>query len=164
MSPIIHDTMRGLCALTISLAGAVPAMAQSGPASSSGSSPVPDPSSAARAWSGYRPGTGWTRGAPDRVSAVQAPAPSTTPSRGGAAPVYASRTGWATYAPSASWTGYRASAGWRGYEPGAARPTNRIQARVPGPSPYADGVARSYREYGTGRAVPLAKPWLPGSP
>lgn len=41
---------------------------------------------------------------------------------------------------------------------------NGVRNPVRGPTPYADGRARNYYEYGSGRNVPLAKPWLPGAP
>lgn len=147
----------------------------------------------ARAWYNYRPGTAWGLGHTHSVPTVEAHPSATTPVRiyvsqsgwpkytprsawagyGHAtvptvvephAPVYVSQSGWATYAPSSAWTTYRLQAGWQSYEPAAARPMNMRQAHVSGPSPYADGLARSYHEYGTGRPVPLAKPWLAGSP
>jgi len=48
--------------------------------------------------------------------------------------------------------------------PRRRRLINGVRYPVPGPNPYADGRPRPYMEYGTGRMVPLAKPWLPGAP
>lgn len=155
---------------------------------------APAPPSPARAWYDYRPGTAWGPSHLRQTPAARAQAPAMAPAQvyvsqsgwpkyapGSAwagyqqaagqpppttqpAPVYVSQSGWATYAPSSAWAGYRPASGWQSYEPAAARPLNMRQARVPGPNPYADGLARSYHEYGTGRPIPLAKPWLPGSP
>jgi hypothetical protein len=89
-----------------------------------------------------------------------------------------------TAQPHSGWTGYGPSAAWSSYRPGTARvgttspatsrlttapatsrPVNQMdRSRVSGPSPYHGNQPRSYHEYGSGRRVSLAKPWLPGSP
>jgi len=133
-----------------------------GALSAAGRTPTPVPSAPARA-PVYASRRGWATYAPSSSWAGYRSVPALTP--GPRADVYASRRGWATYAPSTAWTGYAPAAGWQGYyPPQRPRSLNMRQAHVPGPSPYADGLARNYYEYGTGRMVPLAKPWLPGSP
>ena len=120
--------------------------------------------STSRSWAGYQPGTAWAYQGPAHggigkpsIAPVAIPVAST---------VISSQGGWAGYAPSSAWTGYRPATAWQhGKSSATGRPINRMNlAHVPGPSPYADGLVRSYREYGTGRPVPLIKPWLPGSP
>jgi hypothetical protein len=123
--------------------------------------------STSRTWPGYRPGTTWSHYQPGQAWSgygsvrSQSQSPSVIAGRH----IHPAPSGWAGYAPARAWTHYQPGVAWQSYTPAGGRSVlNMNHARVSGPSPYADGRPRSYHEYGTGRPVPLAKPWLRGSP
>lgn len=115
-------------------------------------------------WSGYYPGYPWYSYAPG--AAWGAYVPGTAPS--GTAPTAVTPPsptppGAVTRAvpPRHVTTPYRPAYSYA-EQPG--RLLNGVADPVPGPNPYADGRRRSYYEYGSGRNIPLMKPWLPGAP
>ena len=130
--------------------------------------PVAPPAAATGSgWYGYVPGRGWVVYAPP-----SSPAPGAAPAAP-RAPLPSPPPGWAGYAPATAWTGYAPASApispavrpqyRRVYPPGPLR-RSAANLAVNHIAPGLSYAIPSYREYGTGRNVPLAKPWLPPSP
>jgi hypothetical protein len=111
-------------------------------------------------WYGYTPASPWVAYAPNGWTGYSAPA---------AAPRYVapapSAGAWAGYYPNA-WYVYNPGVAWQGYAPAVTTAPRVVQPLAASPSitPHYGRIGNTYREFGTGRSVPLHKPWLPGSP
>jgi hypothetical protein len=105
-------------------------------------------------WSGYAPANSWSGYAPGSAWGPYAPGTTITVPPGTVPPTVAGNN------PTTAQPGYI----YVTPTPGRRTLLNGVRYPVRGPSPYADGRPRPYYEYGTGRSVPLAKPWLPGAP
>jgi hypothetical protein len=154
-----------LISMIVMTGGTVPAVAQGAPASPSAAQGAPASPSTTLARPNSQPATASVPQVPARgwVGYRSAQTGSSQP----AAKTGQPQTGWTGYAPAAAWSGYRPGTVRPGSAPATApaRPVNNMdRSRVPGPSPYHGNQPRSYHEYGSGRRISLAKPWLPGSP
>ena len=121
------------------------------------------------AWYQYVPGRGWVGYAPPSAPAVSSISPGSTAST---TPTPA--PGWAGYAPGPAWLGYAPASSPRavvvqpgrrwGILPGDGSRRRAAGLFVNGDNPSLSYTLPAYHEMGTGRPVPLAKPWLPPSP
>ena len=107
-------------------------------------------------WAGYAPGSGWTGYVPGTPAGAVAQPPGTM-APGATIPSVVSGNYPVTYGPATGYVVQPSVVGRRYLLNGVTNP-------VRGPTPYADGRPRTYYEYGSGRQVRLAKPWLPGAP
>jgi hypothetical protein len=125
------------------------------------------PGTPAASWYGYAPspmpGAATSRSTSNSIGGAA--------SGGTVAPV---APGWAGYAPAAAWVGYAPASA---PVPVVIRPAPRRVVLAPGPArrraasefvnhnaPQYSYALASYREFGSGRNIPLAKPWLAPPP
>jgi hypothetical protein len=127
------------------------------------------PVAAEPGWYSYQPGRGWVPYTAPSAPAVTPGAPmtnvATTPvSRGWYG--YSPATGWTYYAPASSPTYPNAAVTVRRQRILPADGSRRRAANqaVNHIAPELSYTVSAYREMGTGRPIPLAKPWLPPSP
>jgi hypothetical protein len=107
-------------------------------------------------WAGYAPGYAWgSATGPVAYTAAGAPL------------YFQPGQGWVGYQPGRGWVAYNPGASWAYVSPGAGSvpvvTSPPVQPRSTFYGMRRPGVPSSYREYGSGRTVPLHKPWLPGS-
>lgn len=114
-------------------------------------------------WGGYAPGYSWGAYAPGSAWIPYTPGTPTTPSVAvqpqppqGLAVTRTAPPGTITVPGQTIYRTVPATSGRTLF--------NGVRNPVRGATPYADGRVRNYYEYGSGRNIPLAKPWLPGAP